>query len=184
MGKTESALIKRANRDFSLLSGPPGPRNLAIVLVLLELCEMRFYRFSRPFLGLFALAFAVSMSAHGQFWDFLGSTQVNKNQDHGRIQITRSDRLVRTILVRVSGEAIFFDRLVIHFENGASQVIIISDRISPESGNCLIHLPGERRPLKSVELWYYKEPWGKNPRVSLYGDRLPDPDGESIAQEY
>lgn len=142
------------------------------------------YRFLRPFAVLLALAFASSLFAHGQFWDFLGGTQVSEVQDHGGIEIARSDCFFRAILLRVSGEGIFFDRLVVHFDNGSTQVIAIGERISPASGNRIIQLPGERRALKSVELWYYREPWGRNPKVSLYGDRLQDIDGESIAREY
>jgi hypothetical protein len=132
---------------------------------------------------LLALAFATSLFAHGLFWDFLGYTQVDRSQDHGRIQITRRNRLFRTIQLRVSGEAIFFDRLVVHFANGTSQESIVSGRISPEGRNYVIDLSGERAALESVELWYYKEPWEHNPGITLYGTRFPDADGESIARE-
>jgi hypothetical protein len=141
-------------------------------------------RIPRPVAGLLALAFATSLFAHGQFWDFLGYTQVDRSQDHGRIQITRRDLLFRTIQLRVSGEAIFFDRLVIHFANGTSQEFVISGRISPEGRNYVIELPGERRPIESVELWYYKEPWENNPSVILYGIRLGDRGGEDTAQAH
>ena len=140
-------------------------------------------RIPRPVVGLLALAFATSLFAHGQFWDFLGYTQVDRSQDHGRIQITRRDRLFRTIQLRVSGEAIFFDRLVVHFANGTSQEFIVSGRISPEGRNYVVDFSGERTALESVELWYYKEPWEHNPGISLYGTRLPDADGESIGRE-
>jgi len=141
-------------------------------------------RIPRPVAGLLALAFATSLFAHGQFWDFLGYTQVDRSQDHGRIQITRRDLLFRTIQLRVNGEAIFFDRLVVHFANGISQEFVISGRISPEGRNYVIELPGERRPIESVELWYYKEPWGHNPSVSLYGIPLGYTDGENTPQEH
>ncbi len=39
------------------------------------------------------------------------------------------------------------------------------------------------RSLKSVELWYYKQPEGHNPKVTLYGVRSPEDDGQNIAQE-
>ena len=133
--------------------------------------------------GLLAFAFATSLSASGQFWDFLGYTQVDSSQDHGRIQITRRDVHFRTIQLRVSGEAIFFDRLVIHFDDGTSQKLIVSDRISPGGRNYVIDLLGERS-LETVELWYYKEAWGHKPRVSLYGVRSPGDDGSNIAQEH
>ena len=130
---------------------------------------------------LLVLAFATSLFGRGQFWDFLGYTQVDAGHDHGRIQIVRRDRLFRTIQLRVSGEAMFFDRVVMHFGNGTSQELIVSQRISPGGKDYVIDLPGERRTLESVELWYYKEPWGHNPRVNLYGIRLPQTDAEAIA---
>jgi len=139
--------------------------------------------FSSPLVAaLLVLALATSLFGRGQFWDFLGYTQVDAGHDHGRIQIVRRDRLFRTIQLRVSGEAMFLDRVVMHFGNGTSQELIVSERISPGGKDYVIDLPGERRTLESVELWYYKEPWGHNPRVNLYGIRLPEPDGESIAQ--
>lgn len=140
-------------------------------------------RIPRPFAGLLALVFATTLLAHGQFWDFLGCAQVDRSQDHGRIQITRRDRLFRTIQLRVSGEAIFFDRLVVHFANGASKEFVVSGRISPAGRNYVIDLSGEHTALESVELWYYKEPWEHNPGISLYGTSLPEADGESVARE-
>jgi hypothetical protein len=140
-------------------------------------------RFRHTIAGLLTFAFATSLSATGQFWDFLGYTQVDSSQDHGRIQITRRDVHFRTIQLRVSGEAIFFDRLVIHFDDGTSQKLIVSDRISPGGRNYVIDLLGERS-LETVELWYYKEAWGHKPRVSLYGVRSPGDDGSNIAQEH
>ena len=138
--------------------------------------------FSSPLVAaLLVLALATSLFGRGQFWDFLGCTQVDAGHDHGRIQIVRRDRLFRTIQLRVSGEAMFFDRVVMHFGNGTSQELIVSERISPGGKDYVIDLPGERRTLESVELWYYKEPWGHNPRVNLYGIRLSQTDAEAIA---
>ncbi len=33
----------------------------------------------------------------------------------------------------------------------------------------IIDLPGERRIIRSVDLWYGKANWTKRPKVSLYG---------------
>jgi hypothetical protein len=132
--------------------------------------------------ALLALTFATSLFALGQFCDFLGYTQVDSSQDHSRIQITRRDAHFRTIQLRVSGEAIFFDRLVVHFDDGTSQELMVSDRISPGGRNYVIDLLGKRC-LESLELWYYKEPRGQNPKVSLYGVRSPESEGSNIAQE-
>jgi hypothetical protein len=134
------------------------------------------------FAGLFALASSTTVFARGQFWDFLGDAQVDTSQDHGRIQITRRDGHFRTIQLRVNGEAIFLDRLVVHFADGTSQELMISGRISPEGGNYVINLLGERS-LESIDLWYYKEPQGHTPRVTLYGAPSPQGDDRNIAQE-
>ncbi len=125
--------------------------------------------------SLMTLVFTACLFAHGQVWDFLGYTQVDGRLDHGKIEISRRDCLFRTIQLRITGDAIFFDHLVVHFDNGTYQNVIISDRIFSEQEEYVINLPGEGRALESVELFYVKEPWQHNPRVSLYGLRLPDP---------
>jgi len=134
-------------------------------------------RFVYLMVGLLTLAFATSLLARGQTWAFLGHTQVDASQDHSRVQITRRDRLFRAVQLRVT-DVIFFDRIVVHFSNGSSRELAVNERISPEGRNYVIDLPGERRPLECVELWYYKEPWGHNPSVSLYGIPLGHIDGE------
>lgn len=127
------------------------------------------------FVAILALALATSLLGRGQTWDFLGAAAVDGNQNHATIQIARRDRLFHTIQLRVSGEAIFFDRFVLHFVNGTSQELVVSGRISSEGRYCVVNLPGEHRVLESVELWYYKEPWAHSPRLSVYGIRFPDP---------
>jgi hypothetical protein len=130
---------------------------------------MRRSRFSLYLVAcLLALSCVSPLLARGQAWAFLGYTQVDRQQDHSNVHVNRRDCFFRTIRLRVS-EAIFFDRVVVHFGNGSSQELIISERILPEAGNYVINLPGEPRVLESVDLWYYQEPWGRDPRVSLYG---------------
>ena len=114
-------------------------------------------------------AFVGSASLRAQIWDFLGDTRIDATRDHDRIQVTRHGGSFRAIHLRVSDEAIFFDRLVVHFGDGTSAKFSVADRISPEGRNYVIELPGQRRELESVELWYFKGPWERNPRVTLYG---------------
>ena len=127
----------------------------------------------RTVVCLLALSIASSLCAKGLIWDFLGHTQVDKSRDHAWVQIARRDLRFRAIQLRVGGEAIFFDRLVVHFDDGTSQVMVVSGRISPVGRNVVIDLPGERS-IETVELWYYKEPWRQNPTVSVYGTQLPN----------
>ena len=131
--------------------------------------------------GLLALVFATPLIARGRFWDYLGYTQVDSSKDHGSIQISRRDIHFHTIQLRVSGEAIFLDRLVVHFADGSLQELMASDQISPGGRNYDL-LDGHF--LESVELWYYKEPRAHNPRVSLYGVSSPEGDLPKIAHEH
>ena len=134
------------------------------------------------FVALF-LAFSTPLSARGQFWDFLGCTNVDGSQNHGRIPITRNG-LFHTIQLRVRGDAIFFDRLIVHFADGGSEEFVVSNRISPEGKDYIVGLRGEGRVLESVELWYYRESWGHKPRVSLYGGiHSPESDSQNFAQK-
>lgn len=118
---------------------------------------------------LLGFASTISLHARGQGWDFLGDTQIDSTRDHDRIQVTRRNGVFLAIQLRVSGDAIFFDRVVVHFGDGTSEQLAVRDRIWPEGRNHIIALSGERRVVESVELWYYKEPWEHNPRVTLYG---------------
>ena len=131
--------------------------------------------------GLLVLSLATSLFARGQVWDFLGDTQVDSSRDHGWIKVTRRDVHSRTIQLRVSGEAIFFDRLVVHFADGSSQELVVSDRILPGTRNFVLL---RERSLESIELWYYKEAWGQTPRVTLYGVRSQEGDDLNIASDH
>jgi len=133
--------------------------------------------------ALVALISATSLFARGQTWNFLGCTTIDGNRDHGRIEITRRDRLFRTVQLRLTGDAIFFDRFIIHFGDGTSQELVVGGRLSPEGREYLVEFPDNRRALESVEFWYFKEHWVHHPSVSLYGSRLPDTAEESSGGE-
>ena len=111
----------------------------------------------------------LSLPARGQIWDFLGHTRIDRTRDHDRVQVTRRDAAFQVIQLRVSGDAIFFDRVVVHFADGTSEELPLRDRVWPGGRNRVIGLSGERRAVESVEFWYYKEPWEHNPIVILYG---------------
>jgi hypothetical protein len=99
----------------------------------------------------------------------LGVTEIDGTRDHDKIQVTRRNGIFRAIQVRVSGDAIFFDHVVVHFGDGTSEAQAVQGRIWPEGRNLIIGFSGESRVVESVEVWYYKEVWEHNPRVILYG---------------
>jgi len=122
-------------------------------------------------LALFLVAaFNVSASP-SDHWAYLGSAHVDGAVDHDNIHVGRSDGRFRAIQLRISGGAIEFQRVLVHFGNGTQEDLAIRERIPSGGATRAIDLPGERRIIESVELWYSKERWERHPKVSLYGIR-------------
>jgi hypothetical protein len=118
-----------------------------------------------------SLSFFDPISATAQTWDFLGHARIDVTQDHQQIRVTRRGDVFSSIQLRVSGDPIFLDRVIVHFNNGVSQALPIRERISPAARNNVLDFRGERHAIESVELWYYQENWEHNPVVLVYGAR-------------
>jgi hypothetical protein len=105
-------------------------------------------------------------------WEFLGQANVDGGRDHDNIVVTAYRGTFRGLQLRVVNNAIEFQRVVIHYGNGMSRPIEIRDRIRAGGHTRVINLPGDRRVIQSVELWYSRANWGRRrPRVDLYGLR-------------
>ena len=119
---------------------------------------------------LVVLGLAVSLQAR-EGWIYLGEAHVDGAQDHDKIKVGRSDGRFRAIQLRVSGGAIEFERVLVHFGDGTQEDLAIRERIPSGGRTRAIDLPGERRVIESVELWYSKEKWEHRPKVRLFGIR-------------
>jgi hypothetical protein len=72
--------------------------------------------------------------------------------------------------LRVQGGEIEFQRVVVHFENGADSEVEIRDRIRAGGQTRAIDLPGDNHRIESVEVWYSQGNWGRRrPSLRLYG---------------
>jgi len=120
---------------------------------------------------LLAAALSTSICAQSLVWNFLGDANIDDIHDHNKIQVSGRHGPFRAVQLRVTGDAIFFQRVVVFYGNGTSEELVIGHRIWPEGKTHIIDLAGDPRALESVELWYFKEPWEHHPRVSLYGTR-------------
>ena len=58
-----------------------------------------------------------------------------------------------------------------HFHDGSHEELVIRDRIPAGGQTRAIDLPGDRRVIESVELWYGKARWEHRPKVALFGLR-------------
>lgn len=103
-------------------------------------------------------------------WEYLGQASVDGRMDHDSIRVNTRGGF-RAIQLQVQGGAIEFQRVVVHFENGADTDVAIRDRIPAGGRTRTIDLPGDRRRIQSVEVWYGKENWRRHPSLRVYGLR-------------
>lgn len=103
-------------------------------------------------------------------WEMLGQSHVDGRNDHDRIMVNRRESF-RALQLGVKGGAIEFQRVVVHFDNGADTELEIRDRIQAGGRTRSIDLPGDRRRIRNVEFWYSKERWRSRPTVNLWGRR-------------
>ncbi len=102
--------------------------------------------------------------------EFLGEANVDSGVDHDNIMVTASQGAFRAIQLRVENNTIQFQRVVVHFGNGQDERIDVRSRIPAGGSSRMIDLPGERRVIRSVELWYGRANWGRRrPKVTLWG---------------
>lgn len=102
-------------------------------------------------------------------WQYLGQSNVDGARDHDSIRVN-SRQAFRAIQLRVQGGEIEFQRVVVHFENGADLEVEIRDRIRAGGQTRAIDLPGDNRRIGKVEVWYGKGNWGRRrPNLRLYG---------------
>jgi len=119
---------------------------------------------------LFALALLISPIAQAKHWVYLGSAHIDGKVDHDNIHVGGSERF-QTVQLRVEGGAVEFQRVVVHFADGTQEELAVRDRIRSGGKSHKFDLPGGRRAIDSVELWYGKERWENRPEVRLYAAR-------------
>jgi hypothetical protein len=103
-------------------------------------------------------------------WMFLGDKHVDGHEDHDKISIGSKEGAFRQLQIRVKGAPVIFQRVVVHFGNGADEELQFRDRINAGGSTKPLDLRGIDRIIKSVEFWYEKAHWGeRRPTVELYG---------------
>lgn len=104
-------------------------------------------------------------------WEYLGQAQVDGRRDHDRIAVGRTEGRFQNLQIRVVGAPILFERVVVHYANGANEVVSLRSRIPAGGQSRSIDLRGGDRAVNSVEVWYARgNRWSRSqPRVYLYG---------------
>lgn len=120
--------------------------------------------------ALFVLAIG-SPVANAKHWVMLGTAHVDKSEDHKAIHVGSEAGRFHSIQLRVTGGAVEFQRVIVHFADGGHEELAVAERIRSGDKTRELDLPGERRTIDSVELRYSKENLDTRPEVALYGAR-------------
>lgn len=122
-------------------------------------------------LGLAVTPFA--LWSQGIRWDYLGEANIDGGSDHDRIQVGEKEGQFRRIQFLVENGAVDFDRVLVHYGNGTQFPAAVNARIPAGGKTRQIDLPGDRRWIESVEIWYKKGNWANNrkPKIRLMGVR-------------
>ena len=121
------------------------------------------------------LAFLVTLTlpACAQRWEYLGEANLDGDSDHDRIRVDDREGLFRAIQIRVQRAPVDFDRVVAHFESGQSANLRVNAVVRAGGSTRQLDLPGVRRKLRSVEVWYRRAARnrGEKPKIRLFGIR-------------
>jgi hypothetical protein len=123
--------------------------------------------------GLIALLVATVPAVHAQRgrWERLGGAHVDGRVDHDNISVGIQDGRFRAIQLRVRRGDVEFLRVVVHYADGEPEEVVVRQRIPSGGATRPIDLRGNKRYIRSVELWYAKADWRTRPEVILLGRR-------------
>jgi len=118
------------------------------------------------------LAIGITTSGFAQpgQWVDLGSARINGQVDHDTIQ-ARDKGTFRAIQIRVRGSSVHFVRIIVRYGNGQREQIDVRSVIQAGSSSRTIELPGARRVIDKIDLFYEKASWGLPPVVTIAGLR-------------
>ena len=103
-------------------------------------------------------------------WQHLGEAHVDGRADHDKIQINGGP--FTALELGVTGGAIGFERIVVHFREGGDEVLPVGEVVRSGSRTRAIPLRGGAREIRNVEIWYQKGKYNEGkPRVDLFGRR-------------
>jgi hypothetical protein len=117
-----------------------------------------------------AIGITTSGFARTDQWLDIGNARVNGQMDHDTIQ-ARDKGTFRAIQIRVSGNSVHFIRIIGRYGNGQREQINVRSVIQAGSSSRTIELPGARRGIDKIDLFYEKASWGIPPVVTIAGLR-------------
>ncbi len=136
--------------------------------------EMSKMKISRKLLlvsvvALFALCSALAYAAT---WSKIGERHVNDRADHDTVMVTGDRGMFDALKFKVSGHAVHFIKVVVHFRNGGKQELQMRDVIPAGGESRVIDLNANNRVIRKIDFWYEANSIGKaGATVAIWGRR-------------
>lgn len=107
------------------------------------------------FLAALTALFAMSFSTlETKPWELLDSRKINYGIDRDEILVTRADGVFSAIQLRIKRSPINMHKLAIHYGNGEVDEIDLRESFRAGSMSRVIDLPGNKRVIRKVVMWY------------------------------
>jgi hypothetical protein len=103
-------------------------------------------------------------------WERIGQATVSDRLDHDTIPVTARQGSFKAIQLKVSGHAVQFREVKIHFANGEAQNVELRNVIPAGGESRVIDVEGGDRVIRSIELVYDAQTRrGRRARVVIFG---------------
>ncbi len=131
--------------------------------------------FSKKLLALTLLVasiVAVSNATPPDQWVKLGERHVNDKADKDTVMVTGLRGMFSAIKFSVSGHAVNFKKVVVHYRNGGKEEIELRSVIPAGGESRTIDLKAKERVINRIEFWYEAVSVGKaGATVKVFGKR-------------
>jgi len=109
----------------------------------------------RLFFTAMAALIAMSFSSfENRPWELLGVRKINHGLDRDEIIVTRAEGVFSAVQLRIKRSPINMHKLAIHYGNGEVDEIELRENYRAGSQSRVIDLPGNKRIIQKVVLWY------------------------------
>jgi hypothetical protein len=87
-------------------------------------------------------------------WELLGARKIDYKVDRDEILVTRAEGTFTAIQLRVKRSPINMHKLAVHYGNGEVEEIDLRQSFRAGSVSRVIDLPGNKRVIRKVVMWY------------------------------
>lgn len=87
-------------------------------------------------------------------WELLGARKIDYKLDRDEILVTRAEGLFTGLQLRIKRSPINMHKLAVHYGNGEVEEIELRENFRAGGKSRIIDLPGNKRIIRKVVLWY------------------------------